>query len=297
MHKDMIPADCHTHSLLSPDGHDEPMIMAARACGLGIRHFAITDHIEIEKLDEWDYAGALEKSFAAFAEIKERFAGKMNVYYGAELGQPLYGLPRAEEILARYDFDFVLGSQHRTKSYPYLDKVPDTPEDRRRCLDEYFEEELALAEYGRFCSLSHLTFPLRFLALHEGAQGAPLFTRDMERYRTIIDKIFETIISKGIALEVNSAGIRKGLGVPMPAAEYIARYRALGGRLVTIGSDAHYERDVGADIPQCLEMIRGAGFSQICVFSKKEPIFIDISDRRKPPYGVLDGGIRTARTV
>lgn len=274
--QDAPVVDCHTHSCLSPDGHDEPMKMAERAFGLGIRHYAITDHIETEKLDEWDYAGALEKSLVAFRQIKERFAGKMNVYYGAELGQPLYNLPRAEEILARYDFDFVLGSQHRTKTYPYLNKIPDSPQDRRRCLDEYFEEELALAEYGKFCSLSHLTFPLRFLALHEGAQGKPLFEEEMKRYGSIIDKIMQTIISKDIALEVNSSGIRKGLGVPMPSSEFISRYRALGGKMLTVGSDAHYESDVGADIPACIRLIKDIGFSEICVFSKKEPIFIKI---------------------
>ena len=107
-------------------------------------------------------------------------------------------------------------------------------------------------------------------------RGKPLFTEDMARYRTVIDKILETIISKDIALEVNSAGVRKGLGVPMPSVEYVSRYRALGGKMITVGSDAHYECDIGADIPACIEMIRGAGFSQICVFSKKEPVFIDI---------------------
>ena len=30
----------------------------------------------------------------------------MNVYYGAELGQPLYDLPQAERILDTYDYDF-----------------------------------------------------------------------------------------------------------------------------------------------------------------------------------------------
>lgn len=45
-----IPADIHNHSTLSPDGCDEPMRMAERACGLGIKHFALTDHIECEKL-------------------------------------------------------------------------------------------------------------------------------------------------------------------------------------------------------------------------------------------------------
>lgn len=266
-----IPADIHNHSILSPDGCDEPMKMAERACGLGIKHYALTDHIENEKLDSWDYAGAMAKSYGVFLEIRERFAGRMEVYYGAELGQAFYDLPQAERILAEHDYDFVLGSTHRTRTYPRLDRVPDSDEDRYRCLDEYFEEELRLAEWGKFCSLSHLTFPLRFISGDVG--GAEV---DMTRYSAIIDKILETIIRQGIALEVNSAGIRKGLHVPMPSVEYVKRYFDKGGRMVTVGSDAHRVADVGADIPECLDMLRDIGFGEICVFRKKQPIFITI---------------------
>ena len=65
-----IPADIHNHSTLSPDGCDEPMRMAERACGLGIKHFALTDHIECEKLESWDYAGAIARSHDVFLEIQ-----------------------------------------------------------------------------------------------------------------------------------------------------------------------------------------------------------------------------------
>ena len=277
-----VPVDSHTHSTLSHDGHHEPMRMAERACGLGIKHFTLTDHIEIEKFDEWDFAGAIARSYGVYLEIKERFAGKMNVYYGAELGQALYDLPLTEKILAEHDYDFILGSSHRTPSYPALNKIPDTDADRTRCLDEYFESELAIAEWGKFCSLAHLTFPLRFLTveIRDGKpvpNGAKPFREvDMSRYDSIIDKILETIIRQDIALEVNSSGIRHGLGVPMPGWEYLRRYREKGGRLVTVGSDAHWEADVGKDIPQGLSMINDAGFSEICVFSRKQPIFIPI---------------------
>lgn len=266
-----IPADIHNHSTLSPDGFDQPLLMAERAFGLGIKHFALTDHIETEKFDRWDYAGAVEKSYEVYLEIKERYAGQMEVYYGVELGQPLFDLPLAEKLLAAHDYDFVLGSTHRTRTYPYLNKIPDSEEDRRRCLDEYFEEELRLAEWGKFCSLSHLTFPLRFISGDVGGHEV-----DMSRYDAIINKILETIIKQGIALEVNSSGIRKGLHVPMPTAEYIKRYYDKGGRMVTVGSDAHRASDVGADIPQCLEMLKGIGFAEICVFRKKQPVFISI---------------------
>jgi histidinol-phosphatase (PHP family) len=260
------------------------MDMAERACALGIKHFTLTDHVEIEKYgkDKWDYAAAVNKSYDVYREIKERFKGKMNVYYGAELGQPLYNPALADKLLAEHDYDFVLGSQHRTKTYPYLNKVPDTDEDRKRCLDEYFEEELALAKWGKFCSLSHLTFPLRFLTVDISRKepvintDKPFRTVDMTVYDGIIDEILRTIISKDIALEVNSSGIRKGLGVPMPCEEYVARYREMGGRMITLGSDAHRVSDVAADMPECIEMLKKLGFSEICIFDKKQPNFIKI---------------------
>ncbi|MGN1340126.1 MAG: histidinol-phosphatase HisJ family protein [Oscillospiraceae bacterium] len=266
-----IPADIHNHSLLSPDGFNQPMEMAERACGLGIKHFALTDHIETEKFDGWDYAGAVEKSCNVFLEIQERFRGKMEVYYGVELGQPLFDLPLAERLLAAHDYDFVLGSTHRTRTYPYLNQIPDSEEDRRRCLDEYFEEELRLAEWGKFCSLSHLTFPLRFISGDFGGHEV-----DMSRYDAIIDKILETIIRNGIAMEVNSSGIRKGLHVPMPSSEYIKRYFDKGWRMITVGSDAHRASDVGADIPEVIGLLKAVGFTEICVFRKKQPRFIPI---------------------
>lgn len=267
----VIPADIHNHSTLSPDGHDQPMRMAERAFGLGIKHYALTDHIETEKFDGWDYAGAVESSYSVYLEIKERFEGRMEVYYGVELGQPLFDLPLAERLLAEHDYDFVLGSTHRTRTYPFLNKIPDSDEDRYRCMDEYFEEELRLAEWGKFCSLSHLTFPLRFISGDFGGHEV-----DMSRYDAIIDKILETVIRQDIALEVNSSGIRKGLHVPMPSAEYVRRYFGKGGRMVTVGSDAHRVEDVGADIPEVLDMLRDIGFAEICVFRKKQPIFISI---------------------
>lgn len=262
-----IPADIHSHSTLSPDGCDLPMLMAERACELGIKHFALTDHIECDKLESWDYFGAIERSHSAFLEIRERFAGRMEVYYGAELGQPLFAPEQAEKILAEHDFDFILGSTHRTRTYSWVQEATRLEGGVYLYLDEYFEEELRLAEWGKFCSLAHLTFPLRFV------EGAVV---DMTRYDAIIDKILETLIRQGIALEVNSSGLRKGLDAPMPSAGYIRRYCEKGGRMITVGSDAHRTADIGADIPECLDMLREIGFGEICVFRKKQPIFISI---------------------
>lgn len=274
--------DIHTHSNLSPDAVDEPMDMAARACELGVKHFALTDHIELDEFNdgEWDYWEAIAKTEPAYERLKAAFDGKMNVYYGAELGQAMYDLHTAEKILAEHDYDFVLGSVHRTVHYEHMSRIPDTEFDRKRVLTEYFEEMLNLVEWGKFCSLAHITFLMRFvnidtpsgLVTDKGKRCAAVF----EVCKPIIDEILGIIVKKDIALEVNSSGYRRKLGEPMAGGEFVKRYRELGGKLITLGSDAHMTNDIARDIPECCKMLLELGFSEVCVFEKREPKFIKI---------------------
>lgn len=274
--------DIHIHSNISPDGNNTPEEMASRAAESGIKHFALTDHIEIDsKGDEkWDYTGYLDRMKPAYQRLRAEYDGRMNIYFAAEMGQALYDLPAAERILAEYDFDYVIGSLHRTGHYAHMNEIPDTEYDRRRIIKEYFEEMLSLAEWGKFSTLAHMTFVLRYTGVDTPSGLVTDKTKRsqaaFEVHKPIIDKILQTVISKEIALEVNSSGYRKGLGVPMPSAEFIKRYRELGGRLITIGSDAHRISEIASGIPKCCKLLRELGFSEVCVFEKKEPKFIKI---------------------
>ena len=271
MNKAYIPADCHTHSMLSPDGHDTPEAVAQRAFELGIQHFTLTDHIENERSDEWGDCKNADRSFEVYKKLKAEYEGRMNVYYGVELGQAMFDQAKAERIIAEHDYDFILGSTHRTRTYERIDLLPDDVEIRHHCMKEYFEEELAIAEWGKISSLAHLTFMLRYA--FKGTVGSMV---DVSQFDPVIDKILDVIIRNDIALEINSAGIRKGLDVPMPSEEYVQRYYDKGGRLITVGSDAHWATDVGVDIPECLEMLKKIGYNEICVFSRRQPTFIKI---------------------
>ena len=274
--------DIHTHSNLSPDSADEPMDMAERACELGVKHFALTDHIELDEFNdgEWDYWAAIEKSKPTYEKLRAAFDGRMKIYYGAEIGQVMYDLHTAEKILAGHDYDFVIGSVHRTVHYEHMSRIPDTEFDRRRVLAEYFEEMLNLVEWGKFCTLAHMTFLMRFVNIDTRSglvtEKEKRCDAVFEEYGTIIDKILEIIVKKDIALEVNSSGYRRGLGGPMAGAAFIKRYRELGGRMITVGSDAHQTCDVAADIPRCYELLRELGYNEVCVFEKREPVFIKI---------------------
>ncbi len=274
--------DIHCHSNLSHDGSDTPLEMARRACETGVSHFALTDHIEVDEFgyEEWDYFSAIAKFKTAYEQISSQFGDKMNVYFATELGQPLYDLPAAEKILADNDYDFIIGSVHRTEHYEHMSKIPDTVFDRKRVIKEYFDEMLALVEWGKFSTLAHMTFLMRFVNIDTPSglvcDKAKRTQAVFDTYKPIIDKILTTIIKNGIALEANSSGYRRGLNDPMAGAPFLKRYRELGGKMVTVGSDAHQLCDVAGDVPRTLDLLRGLGFTEICVFNKKEPQFVKI---------------------
>lgn len=274
--------DIHNHCDLSSDSAAAPEDMAKTAFELGVKHFALTDHIELDEFNdgEWDYWAAIEKTRPTFERLKAEYDGRMNIYYGTEIGQAMYDLHNAEKILAEHDYDYVLGSVHRTCHYEHMGKIPDNEFDRKRVMIEYWEDMLNLVEWGKFCALAHITFLLRFVNVDtpaglvvdkkERAQAA------YDTHKAIIDEILRIIVKKDIALEVNSSGYRRGLGGPMASAPFIKRYKELGGKLITVGSDAHQPSDIAADMDKCYALLKDLGFDEICVFEKKEPKFIMI---------------------
>ena len=60
--------------------------------------------------------------------------------------------------------------------------------------------------------------------------------------------------------EINTAGLRRDEAEAYPAWEILERYRALGGELVSIGSDAHRSVDIGHGFPEVAERLRAIGF-------------------------------------
>lgn len=51
----------------------------------------------------------------------------------------------------------------------------------------------------------------------------------------------------------------------------ICRNHELGGRIITIGSDAHKSENVGAYIEVAIDIITKAGFQEVTLFKNREP--------------------------
>lgn len=258
-------SDCHNHSNCSPDGNDSVTAMCARARELGLYAWTLTDHCECQKFEE-RYRARVENAWTQMEQMVPPEG--LRVYRGIELGQPNQDTASALAALEGRDYDFVIGSIHNIRDYEdffFLDYTNAPAGYIDSLLTAYWQELLEMIDWGHFDSLGHLTYPLRYI------QGDHGISVDLEMHREAIDRVFTALIRAGMALEVNTSGLRQKIGRTLPDLPLLKRYRELGGRLVTLGSDAHSTADLGRGIDAGMEVLKEAGFTEFAVYEKRTP--------------------------
>ena len=89
----------------------------------------------------------------------------------------------------------------------------------------------------------------------------------------LIKKILRRAIGEGKGIEVNTSSFRYGLPDLTPSREILELYHQLGGRILTIGSDAHSPHRLADHIPEVREILREIGFREFCTFERMQPRF------------------------
>ncbi|MCH5272677.1 MAG: histidinol-phosphatase HisJ family protein [Lachnospiraceae bacterium] len=274
----MLLADTHTHTKFSSDSEAEPAAMLAAAQAAGLSALCFTDHMDLDfpgdaSLFVFDPAAY----FKELLLLKEKAASAPllpELFLGIELGlRPNRPDLRTQmdELLAAYPFDFVIGSTHVVDELdPYYQEYWELPGDRLR---RYFETVyINVKEHTNFDSLGHLDYIIRYLP-DSVSLIKDYHVRD---FMDLIDAMLRLLVSRGQALEINTAGLRKGLSFPHPKAEILIRYRELGGELLTLGSDAHYPSHVGADIQKTAELLKDHGFRYYSVYKERKPEMVSL---------------------
>ena len=261
--------DFHTHTVWSPDSEAPMAAMCAAAERAGLYAMAVTDHVEMSAYREDGYDKALAGSYREAGEMQARCAGRLRIARGVELGEPLQGLELTEQLLADYDFDFVIGSLHNLKNEQDFYFMDFEGRDILPLLDRYFVEVLEMVRWGRFHTLAHLTYPFRYFP----SERRPA---DYRRWREPIDEILRTVAEKGLALEINVSGLRQPIGKTLPDLPLIRRFREVGGELITVGSDAHRPEDIARPIGDGLTIAKEAGFRYVAAFFGGRPELLPI---------------------
>ena len=158
----MFLADCHTHSLCSPDSNAPMLQMAQKAYEYGLHTLCLTDHCDLLSLEgertlDYDWTPVHRERKG----MLDAFGARLDLPMGLEFGMGHLFPEASEKILGEPGLDFVIGSCHNLDEaaggrdfylLPY-----DTLEDCYRALDNYFQSMLAMAAspcYDGPCDLS-----------------------------------------------------------------------------------------------------------------------------------------------
>ncbi len=253
--------DSHVHTKFSFDSESDINDIAETAIARGISEISLCDHCDIDNVIEGIYAPF--EADAAKREIlaaKEKYAGKLQINFGVELGEAHVYPKEAHELIERMGYDFVIGSLHNLRGYPdfsllLLERMFD--EQIVYLMNRMIKETEEVIEFGEFSTLAHITYIQRYLTI----AGKPF---EYEAYKDDFARIFRKLIEKKIALEINTSGLRRN-SITMPGYDLLALYRELGGELITLGSDAHFAEDIGKGIEEAAATLRSLGFKSQCV--------------------------------
>ena len=190
---------------------------------------------------------------------------------GLEIGQPLSNVDLCRKILNKYPYDFVLGSVHTPRGFSQdIKEIEYDKLDVYEFMNNYFDELTEIAKLDCCDALAHITCPMRRI------QGRYRIDFDYDKVSGSLDRLLKTIIDNDKALEVNTSGLRQDIGLMMPEEKIVRRYRELGGKYITIGSDSHTVSDVGAGIEEAMTMIKRCGFDKVTFYVSRQAMQIDI---------------------
>lgn len=265
--KPLMLADCHCHSLHSFDGCDSIAEMLRSASDKGAIALTITDHFETGCYDNPEQCdiGRIKASSADVLGLRAQSAASPLLLRGLELGQPLNDRAQAMNVLEAVGYDFVLGSVHifsNGEDFYYYDfSVKDPVETYNRYLDEL----LTTLDWGHFDALAHLTYPRRYM-LRDNALP------DISQFAGKTDEILALAVEKGVAIEINTNAKTERNILLDEYYAIIRRFRQLGGKLVTLGSDAHSADDLLNGFSASREILLSAGFESACYFVNRTPV-------------------------
>lgn len=265
----MYLIDYHTHTSFSSDSQAPMEDMILSAIDKGLDEMAITDHVDFD--DRYDYTD-YNRYIPYFNELKEKYADKIKLCLGVEVGVDNYFKDKVNAFTKSFDFDFIIGSSHAvTGKDLYFDREDFfAGKTKQTAYNQYFSELLKNIELCEdFCVYGHLDFVSRYGIYEDNS----LKYAD---YKDIIDEVLRTLINKGKGIEINTSGFRYGIADAYPQLDIVKRYKQLGGEIITVGSDSHFTRDVADHIGFAYDMLAEAGFKYITTFEKRKPVFVKL---------------------
>jgi histidinol-phosphatase (PHP family) len=258
----LLPADYHMHTPLCRHAKGEPTELAARAVALGFEEIGFSDHNPMpqDDFDDWRMRNDQLDAYVAAVEIARRDHPKLIIRLALEVDYiPGYeGWVR--DLAARHTWDYLIGAVHYVSDSWAIDNPVKLAEWKHRDPYEvwsaYFDRLTMAAESGLFDIIAHADLCKKF-SIYPRQDCTPLFKA-----------FLETAARKNVAMELNTAGLRKDCKEIYPSPQIVRMAREMGVP-ITFASDAHAPGEVGMNFEDAITLARDAGYTRCCRFEKR----------------------------
>lgn len=266
----------HTHTDYSRDCEAPMEAMCLAAIREGVSAIAITDHCNADScVTDNSYMNIVNSARDA-RSLSGKYAKDLCITVGVELSDAHRKPDYAARLIKAIKPDSVVISVHNLM----IGNIPEnisrmnfgnmTDAEAYSIIARYFCELSETVKVADFDICAHLTLPLRYT---NGVYGKKL---TLENFGKDIEKILSTLIRRKKALEINTSDISRQLFDFMPGKSIVEQYFKMGGRLVTIGTDAHTPQNIAAGFTEAKTMLREIGFSSYVFYKNRKPLSIPL---------------------
>lgn len=259
--------DLHVHSQCSFDSDEKLNNYTEKARELGVPIIGFSEHYDYDAfLDGEDIPLCDIPKYTGYLKGLREDNASPEILCGIEFGYRDTCVERYRQLIAQYDFDYVINSVH-------------TLSGRGDCFHERFFSGKSIEESYRdyfeavlesvnadfdFQIVGHLGYVSRY----RSCENSKINYSD---YSDILDEILKCIIARGKCLEIN-AHTGKTSGLSLPDTDIIIRYLQLGGKMLSYGSDAHKVGDFMKKSTAIADFLKSAGVDELYYFKHRKPI-------------------------
>ena len=235
--------------------------LAAQAVKLGFEEIGFSEHNPMPR-DDYDDWHMLQENLDEYVEQVKK-ARRDHPQLSIKLALEVDYIPGMQdwirEIAARHPWDYLIGAVHYVSEVWALDNPNKIQEWKTRDPYEvwsvYFERLTQAAESGLFQIIAHADLCKKF-GFYPAADCTPLFTR-----------LLAAIKKNDVAMELNTAGLRKECNEIYPSPKIVASAAEMGVP-ITFASDAHAPGEVGWRFTDAIALARKFGYTRSCRFTQ-----------------------------
>jgi histidinol-phosphatase (PHP family) len=260
MSRTVLSTDYHVHTPLCHHAVGKPDEFAAAVRQTGLIELGFADHNPMpEKFDDWrmDYSD-LPKYFE-FVEAVRSLG--VTVRIGLECDYIPGFEWWIEKLANEAPWDYLIGSVHYIAPGWDVDNPKHLSRFQSHPVDEiwqlYWKNYVRCVESNLFDFVGHPDLPKKF-----GHRPAG----DLRRY---YEPAIDALRDRGVAFEINTAGLRKPVGELYPAQEFL-EMAAQAGIPMVINSDAHAPAELTEGFDVARQRAVEAGYRSVLRFERRQ---------------------------